>query len=72
MRIAEVFAIIENEDKNEGEGVYKLTRMSEVGAVMEGIGLGELFHNTAENIGRNEVFTKKLSECAEMALEKVS
>lgn len=65
-RMAEVFTVIVNNDKNEGEGVYKLTCMAEVGAVMEAIGLGNVFHSVAETIKKGQVWTKKLSEYAEM------
>ena len=59
---AETFAVIENNAKNDSEGVYKLTCMAEVAAVMEGIGLGKAFYGIADTVKKGEVVTRKLSE----------
>lgn len=59
---AEVLTIIENNDKNDSDGVYKLTCMAEVAAIMEGIGLGKAFYAIAESIGKGEVVNRKLTD----------
>jgi hypothetical protein len=59
---AETLVVIQNSDKNEGVGVYKLTRMDEVAAAMQAVGLGAKFYSIAESIGKGEVYQRKLSE----------
>ena len=59
---AETLVVIQNDDKNEGVGVYKLTRFDEVAAAMEAVGLGEKFLAIVATIGKGEVVQRKLSD----------